>query len=239
MTDIDDWIICMIVYFVLAAVTFLPVLRERLRRVRIEKNPFSGVKFENEDSEHKGFKEGQWKRLEQHFDRMSETLGRWEKNAGWNKNFHFYVLCWTLPISIVIPVMVAFIDLNEYYAKVFLMIISLHSALMLGFHRALKVENNFKSFRQGRADFGDLCRRFLDMPQTFGGEDASGEDLICNYFAESEAIRKFVRAAETDNFPGLEDKTGAAARDRMSRRGKGKGKDKERYDVNGTGTDKT
>jgi len=239
MADIDNWIVFILVYFILASVTFIPVLRDMLkrtdaekeerkakglgaergkewekerRRQRQRKNPFAGEEFTFERIQYMGFNEEQWMRLYLHYDRITDTLDRWKRTAKWNKSFHYYVLCWTLAISIVIPVMVGFIDISEYFAKLFLMIISLHSAVLLAFHRALKVENNYKSFRQGEAEFQDLWRRFLDMPQTFGNKNKNDpEEQICNYFTQAECIRKFVRAAETDNFPGVEDKSGATA----------------------------
>ena len=211
-TSFDGWIICIIVYLIIAALSFMPVVIVRFRKIEIkdkDKNPFSEDKFP-----HKCFNEGQRLRLNQHHSRIVGTLKFWEKTALWNKYFHYYVLCWTLPISIIIPVMVAFIDIGEYNAKLFLTIISLHSALALGFHRALKVENNYKSFRQGESEFYDLHRRFLDMPGSFGEKS---NECIYNYFAEVEHLRKFVRAAETDNFPAVDDKTGANMRDSQNR----------------------
>jgi len=73
---------------------------------------------------------------------------------------------------------------------------------MLGFHRGLKVAENFKAFRHGESDFYDAYRRLLDRPETFGQDENS---QIMKYFEETEKIRRFVRAAETGSIPMVED----------------------------------
>lgn len=81
-------------------------------------------------------------------------------------------------------------------------VISTHTALLIAFHRALKIENNFKAFRHGESEFYDLYRRLLDRPKSFGDSE---EKQIETYFIEVENIRRAVRIAETDNLPMIDD----------------------------------
>lgn len=80
--------------------------------------------------------------------------------------------------------------------------LSAHIALVLAFHRGLKVGERFKAFRHGESEFYDLYRRFLDRPDTFGADENA---QIAKYFEETEIIRKFVRNTETDSLPNLDD----------------------------------
>ena len=194
--DFDEWAIAIMIYCLAALITFMPILIAMMKKVELKPG---GDSFN--ESPH--FSDENKKLLSQHYSRIQGTLIFWKNKAEWNKRFHYYVLCWTLPISIIIPAMLTFVDL-EVYAKLFLTIMSLHSAVMLGFHRALKVENNFKAFRYGESEFYDLYRRLLDRPTSFGDTE---EEQIESYFVETEIIRKYVRAAETDNFPTVEDRT--------------------------------
>jgi hypothetical protein len=86
-------------------------------------------------------------------------------------------------------------------SKLFLTVASTHAAILLGLHKGLKVENSFKAFRHGESEFYDLYRRLLDTPDKFG---QTAEKQIASYFEQAEQIRKYVRNAETDNFPSLE-----------------------------------
>jgi hypothetical protein len=73
---------------------------------------------------------------------------------------------------------------------------------MVGFHRGFKVPERYQAFRHGESEFYDLYRRLLDQPDTFG---VTEEERLRRYFEEVAIVRKFVRKAETDSFPSLED----------------------------------
>jgi hypothetical protein len=196
MLDMDFWLIATTIYFLIAFITLIPVLAAMVKKKKKFKprpDPFG-------DARDLGV--GMKERLNDHFSRIEGALHYWNNRAEWNRRFHYYTLCWTLSISIVIPVMVTFVDI-ESYAKIFIILISLHSALLLAFHRALKIENNYKAFRYGKSEFCDIYRRMLDNPGSFG---KNSDEQLNAYFAESERIRKFMRSAEIDNFPGLEEK---------------------------------
>jgi hypothetical protein len=188
------WTIAIWIYSILAFVTFLPVLVAILKKVKL--NP-GGDTFDTSPHFSKESKE----LLKQHFSRIHGTLVFWKNKAEWHKRFHFYTLCWTIPVSILIPIIAQSLDIT-FESKLFLTIISTHSALLVAFHRALKVENNFKAFRHGESEFYDLFRQLLDRPKTFGDTE---EKQIEKYFSDVDFIRRTVRIAETDNFPMIDD----------------------------------
>lgn len=194
--NISNWSIAIVIFLVAALISFIPVILALLKKVKL--NP-GGDHFD--ESPH--FDESNKKLLEQHYSRLHGTLIFWKNKAEWHRRFHYYTLCWTIPISILIPIITQAIDTTSA-SKLFLTIISSHTALLWGFHRALKVENNFKAFRNGESEFYDLYRRLLDRPKSFGNTE---EEQIENYFIEVERIRKIVRISETDNFPMIEDNT--------------------------------
>jgi len=192
--SMNNWEIAVLLYIILALITFIPVLIAILRKVKL--NP-GGEAFDS--SPH--FNDANKQLLNSHYSRIYGTLIFWKNKAEWNKRFHMYTLIWSIPASILIPIITQSVDdLNS--SKLFLTIISSHIAIVIGFHRALKIENNYKAFRQGESEFYDMYRRLLDRPLSFG---SSEEEQIDNYFKEAESIRRFVRNAETDNFPMIED----------------------------------
>jgi hypothetical protein len=193
------WLIASIVYFLLAFITFIPSLRAILKKVKLYPG---GASF----SESPYFSDKAKTSLEQHYSRIQGTLLFWKNEANKYTRFHFYCLGWTIPSSILVPVITQLMDGNPY-SKGFLTIVSLHTALLLGFHKTFKVENNLKAFRHGESEFYDLYRRLLDQPETFGNTE---DEQLKNYFNEVEIIRKYVRNAETDNLPMLTEEVKAA-----------------------------
>jgi hypothetical protein len=188
------WTTSIISYIGLALVSFVPVVFAMLKKVKLHPG---GETF----SESPYFSDSNKKLLQQHFTRLHGTLVFWKNKAEWHKRFHYYTLFWTIPVSILIPIITQTID-TTYEAKLFLTIISTHTALLIAFHRALKIENNFKAFRHGESEFYDLYRRLLDRPISFGSTE---EKQLETYFIEVENIRRAVRIAETDNLPMIDD----------------------------------
>jgi len=191
---ISNWKIALIIYCGIALLSFIPVLKAILKKVKLHPG---GDSFQQS----KHFSANTIELLNQHFSRINGTLIFWKNKAEWHRRFHYYTLCWTIPVSILIPIITQYID-TSLDSKLFLTVISTHTALLWSFHRALKVENNFKAFRNGESEFYDLYRRLLDRPHSFGKTEA---EQIENYFIEVEKIRRIVRISETDNFPILED----------------------------------
>lgn len=165
-----------------------------LRKVKL--NP-GGSSFDDSNN----FSENAKLSLSQHYSRIQGTLIFWKNKAEWNRRFHYYTVFWTIPVGVLIPIISQTID-GSQLSKLFLTVISAHAALLISFHRGLKVESNFRAFRQGESEFYDTYRRMLDRPESFGSDEAI---QLRNYFEEIEKIRMFVRNAETDNFPIVSD----------------------------------
>ena len=114
---------------------------------------------------------------------------------------HYYSLLWTIPSAVLIPVLTPWISDGDF-SKVTVTLVSAVTAVLLAFHKGLKVEDNLKAYRHGESEFYDLVRRLLDQPLTLGGNQAEQIDV---YFDEVARIRRFVRNAETDNLGTLDD----------------------------------
>lgn len=190
----DPWGITLFAYVAIAMLSLVPTILASLKRVKLHPG---GTSFD--DCIH--FSDNEKKILNQHYSRIQGTLIFWKNAAEKYRRFHYYCLLWTIPISILIPIITQATS-NENCSKLFLTIVSSHAAILLGLHKGLKVENHFKSFRNGESEFYDLYRRFLDNPDYFG---LSKEDQLQAYFRQVEQIRRYVRSAETDNFPSLEE----------------------------------
>ena len=188
------WTIAIWIYLVVAVLSYVPILWAQFFWVKLKHGGDSFDKSTNFSPENIEI-------LKQHYSRIMGTLVFWKNEAAWYKRFHYYTLVWSLPVSILIPIIAQSIS-SEPGSKLFLTIISSHIAVIVGFHRALKVESNFRAFRNGESEFYDVYRRLLDRPLAFG---ANEKLQIENYFKEVERIRKTVRNAETDNFPLIED----------------------------------
>lgn len=138
--------------------------------------------------------------MQQNYERIRGTLEFWKNKAELYRRMHFYILWWTIPSSVIIPFL-AQASTDDAYSKWLITVISGFSAILLAVHRSFKVHENYKSFREGESNFYDSYRRMLDRPTTFGKDE---ETQITAYFDEVENLRKFVRNAEIDNTPSLE-----------------------------------
>jgi hypothetical protein len=181
-------------YAVLTVATFIPTLMALLAPVKLLPG---GASFEQSTFSAEGKK-----RLEQHYSRLQGTLGYWKREATAAGRFHSYCLWWTIISSSLMPFMSQAIDPTQPASKWLLTIIAAHVALLLGFHRGLRVADRYKAFRHGESEFYDTYRRLLDRPESFVADENS---QIKKYFEEVELIRRYVRNAETDSLPTIED----------------------------------
>ena len=189
----NPWLIGTLTYSALALATLAPVLVRLVRGVPLHPG---GAGF----SEAANLSDNAKNRLSQHFSRMQGTLGFWKKQAEIYRYLHYYCLCWTIPSSVIIPFLAQAIT-SDPWSKWLITLVSAYTAVLLTFHRALKVHSNYKAFRQGESEFYDLYRRMLDRPKTFG---ANEQEQIETYFDAVENLRKYIRNAEIDNMPTLE-----------------------------------
>jgi len=187
----NPWLIAMLGYLGLVAITFLPVAAVLLRKIELHDGgpgPDQSPLF-SEDAK---------TRLQQNHSRLLGTLSFWKKKAEFYKRFHFYSLGWVIPSSVLLPFLAQAIT-QDPYSKWFLSVVAAFSAVLLSFQKWLKAEQNYKAFRLGESAYYDLRRQMLDRPRSFGEtEDAQLE----TYFLQVEEIRRRVRDAEIDNFPG-------------------------------------
>jgi hypothetical protein len=188
------WSFSIALYLGLAFITFVPTLHALISGVKLNEG---GASFKDS-----GFSDKAKLRLEQHFSRLQGTLAFWKREATRNARFHYYCLWWTIISSSIMPFLTQAIDPNVAASKWLLTIIAAHIALLLSFHRGLKVAERFKAFRHGESEFYDTYRRLLDSPESFGADE---DKQLQQYFEEVQTIRKFVRNAETDSLPMLED----------------------------------
>lgn len=193
-TNLDKWVLVIFIYLIIAALTFIPVLKAILKKIKL----FDGGASFNESIY---FTDEGKKLLNQHYSRIQGTLIFWKNQAEKYKLFHYYCLIWSIPISIFIPILTQLLEVN-FYSKLFLTVISSHAALLIGFHQGLRVESNYRAYRNGESDFYDLYRQMLDEPQSFGETES---EQITNYIKQAAIVRKLVRNAEINNFPTLED----------------------------------
>lgn len=108
---------------------------------------------------------------------------------------------WTIPASVVVPFLVQAIS-PENASKWFVTLVTAHTAILFAFHKGFKVDANFKTWREGESHFYDLYRRMLDRPETFGKTE---NEQLTVYFDEVENLRMFIRNAEIDNMPTVEE----------------------------------
>ena len=187
-----SWLIAS--YLALAFLTLLPTLKALFGKITL--NP-GGASFDESS-----FSDEEKAKLNRHYSRMQGTLAFWKREATRNSHFHYYCLWWTIISSSLMPFLTQAIDPTDRASTWFLTTVAAHIALVLGFHRGLKVAEHFKAFRHGESEFYDTYRRLLDRPETFGKTE---EEQVRNYFEEVEVIRRFVRTAETDSLPMVDD----------------------------------
>jgi len=183
------WLIATILYVAAAIISFVPVLVAALGPIRVGKK-------EPELNECPHFDDGQKERLNRHYKRMAGTLAYWKKTATAYKRFHTYVLIWTIPSSVLIPVFTQAID-EKNYASLMVTVVSAFTAMLLTFHRAFKVDDKFIAVRNSESGFYDLYRRILDRPGSFADKKKPDEQ-IDKYFEAVEAVRSSARGTETD-----------------------------------------
>jgi len=187
---VDLFLFFTCLYIITAIFSFIPVFIAIIRKVRLKPG---GVSFD--ESPH--FTDEAKFLLNSHYSRLNGTLIFWKNQAKKYIRFHYYCLYWTIPISIIIPILTQTVSEN-FYSKLLLTVISTHSAILLSFHKGFKVDQNIIAFRHGESEFYDLYRNLLDRPHEFGNTE---NEQINSYFKQVESIRKFIRNAETDNFP--------------------------------------
>lgn len=178
------------VYVGIGLLTFTPVLDSILFK---ETELSSKIDFQ--DSK---FSNGNKERLDLFNKRMKGTLLFWKNNVKIYRNLHYYSVIWTTLISVVMPILIQLINSG---GKLLITIISVHSAILIAFHKGIKIENNYKRFRICESNFYDAYREILDY---HGSNQEEDEKKIREYFNIVRAIRKDGRETEIDNIPNVD-----------------------------------
>lgn len=183
----SNWDYALISYISIALLSFLPTLWAILKKVKL--NP-DGAGYDSSPF----FTNDQKERLKQHYSRIDGTLGYWKNHSEKYRRFKNYSIIWTIVISIIIPVISQ--EIGEGNSNWFLTIISTHGALLLGFHKGFKVDQNYQAFRVAESEFYDLRRELLDNPKKFG---ENPDDQINEFFLQVSRLRRVARQSEIDN----------------------------------------
>lgn len=194
--QIGDWTLAIIGYCSAVVISFIPVLTAILKKVQLNDG---GSSF----SESTHFSGDQIEILQKHYSRIAGTLGYWKNTVAKFQRFHYFCLLWTIPSSVLIPILTQAIGETENSGpKLLVTIMSALTATLMAFHRGFKVEDNFKAFRHGESEFYDIYRRMLDDPKSYGKDFDS---QFKKYAADVATLRRFIRNAETNNLATLDD----------------------------------
>jgi hypothetical protein len=200
----DPWIIAIWAYVALALGTFIPVLRAARRK--ITKNDVENSLAQAKDTIAKARPVGTLddatkEAIALNFERFAGTLVFWKFEAAKYRAAHYYSLFWTIPSAVLIPILTQ-AGAGSQSATILVTVVSAFTAILLAFHRGLKIEENYRSFRHGESEFYDLFRRILDRPTALGDDP---KEQLESYLIETETIRRFVRNAETNNMATLDE----------------------------------
>lgn len=203
-TDLT-WFVIMVGYFALIFLTFLPTLRAYMKNVGDVKLVMSLDQIVSNK-----LTEDELDQVQRNFGHMAGALKYWNKQVRQAKFFHFYALIWTTVGTILVPLLLPYVG-QSGFAQTLITIISLHTALLLAFHRLLKPDRTFQGFRQIESGYYDLIRDMLDRPNLV--KDAGVNiPLIDQYIEKVKQFRVAARRMETqESFPALDTSVAAAA----------------------------
>jgi len=192
-------------YLLMVLVSFLPTLRAYMK-------PIQNVKLTMDADQIKSNKltADELEQVQRNFAQMAGALRYWNKQVRQAKFFHYYALIWTTVGTILVPLLLPYVG-NSPFAQLLITLISLHTALLLAFHRLLKPDRTFQGFRQIESGYYDLIRDMLDRPYLV--EDPNKKmPRIDNYIERVKQYRLDARRMETqESFPALDTAVAAAA----------------------------
>lgn len=103
----NTWLLFMIIYILVALITFIPTFIAIIRRIKLHPGGTSfedSTYFSNENKE----------KLVQHYSRIQGTLKFWKNQAEKYRRFHYYCMCWAIPASIVVPILTQYVSEDSY-----------------------------------------------------------------------------------------------------------------------------
>ncbi len=204
------WFIIMAVYLLAILLSLMPTIRAYLK-------PIPKVKLVMDETQIKSNKltPDELEQVQRNFSQMAGALRYWNKQVRQAKFFHYYALIWTTVGTILVPLLLPYVG-NSPFAQLLITLISLHTALLLAFHRLLKPDRTFQGFRQIESGYYDLIRDMLDRPYLV--EDPEQKmPRIDNYIEKVKRFRLDARRMETqESFPALDTAVAAAAAQQVS-----------------------
>ncbi|HTD17477.1 MAG TPA: hypothetical protein VK673_19995 [Chthoniobacterales bacterium] len=200
----DYWLVSTWVYVALALGSFIPVWRAARRKITktdVESSASQAKETIAKARPIDGLDDTIREVMSLNFERLAGTLMFWKFEAAKYRAAHFYCLFWTIPSAVLIPILTQAVG-GSPSGTTLVTVISAFTAILLAFHRGLKIEENYRGFRHGESEFYDLFRRMLDRPAALGKDPKAQID---SYLIETETIRRFVRNAETNNMATLDE----------------------------------
>ncbi|MFD6351585.1 hypothetical protein [Nocardia tengchongensis] len=191
---VNGWALALLAYVIAAVGSFVPAANRLFGNTQLKPG---GPSFDA--SPH--FSDAAKQQLTQNYERIAGTLMFWKTRAARYEAVHTYLMFWMALAAVAVPILAQNIS-DTAWSKWLVTIVSGHAALLLVMVRSFRVEANYRAFRDGESSFYDLYRKMLDRPEVFGSTE---EIQLRVYFEQVELTRKFVRAAEIDNFPSVED----------------------------------
>ena len=109
--NIDAWTWAIVIYIITAVLSLLPTIFAVFKKVELHPNGKSFAESPHFSNEIKEI-------LKQHYSRIQGTLIFWKNASEKYRRFHYYCLFWTIPISILIPIITQTIT-DSNHSKLF------------------------------------------------------------------------------------------------------------------------
>lgn len=191
------WSNMILIYLSIAMMTFIPIIKNMLFNDDIllsyDEKEISTTKFSEENKA----------KLIKYNLMMEGTLKFWKRQVRIYRSIHYYCVIWTTLLAVLMPILIQALPQE---GKMILTIISAHSAIMIAFHKGLKIEGNYKSYRLCESDFYDEYRKIV-----YNGTDEKKieeqNQIVNNYIEKINSIRKIGRSIEIDNMPSIQEQS--------------------------------
>ena len=191
---INGWGIAIAFYLTAAVITFLPSVAKLVRRKSEDHLPTLPLA---------GYSEDATLRLKNNLAINYPRVVRWNREIETLQSLHYYFLGWTIPASVLVPLLAQAID-GSLYSKWFLTLVSAHAVLLHAFNKGLGVEDYIKMYKKASFDFESLLATLLDRPGLLGADERAQVDTFIDRFA---SIREYVERSIRDSTPAVPEPT--------------------------------